>query len=81
MTAVFEITGVVITALVTALTHLASNTGLPTKWCPWLALLLGVAGGFVLSGFNVSAVIYGLVIGLSSYGLWNGALDATGKQV
>lgn len=81
MTTGFEVTIAVVTALITGITHLASNTGLPTKWCPWFALVLGVLGGFVLTGFNTTAVILGLVMGLSSYGLWNGTLDATGKQL
>ncbi len=83
MTFTYEITLGVLTAVVAAVTHLASNTGLPTKWCPWLALVLGVVGAIGLTAFTFDAttVISGLIVGLSAYGLWNGALDATGKQV
>lgn len=76
-----SITTGIMTALITAITHLASETGLPTKACPWLALVLGVAGVYLVNGFNVATLFTGLIIGLMSYGLWNGALDVTGKQL
>lgn len=83
MTFTLEITMGVLVAVVAALTHVASNVGLPTKWCPVLALVLGVIGTVCLALFAVTAttVITGLVVGLSAYGLWNGVLDATGKQL
>lgn len=46
--------------------------GLPSKYAPFFSLVLGVAGAIAIAGANVEAIIGGIVIGLSSSGLYAG---------
>jgi len=59
-----------ILTLVTALNSVVGQY-LPSKYLPLASIVLGLAFGFLLSGFSVSAGITGLVIGLSACGLYD----------
>jgi len=76
-----DISLAVITALVIGLVQVAKTTGLPTRWCPVLALVLGVVITTVLSFFAGAsdAVITGLIIGLTAVGLYSGTKATVGK--
>ena len=68
-TANIVIIGAVITALVQAIKLLGVNS----KYCPVIAILLGVAF-FAISGFGWFAVVMnGIIVGLTAVGLYSGA--------
>lgn len=46
--------------------------GVSTKYAPLLAILLGVLGVIGIEGVSVISIIAGIVIGLSSSGLFSG---------
>ena len=77
----FSITLAVITAVVIGLVQLAKKTGLPARWCPLLAVVLGVLGLSALTFFQpvTEVILTGIVIGLSAVGLYSGARATAGK--
>lgn len=74
MTFGFEVSLAAVTAIVIGLVQLAKKTGLPTRWCPLLAVVLGIIGLLSLAFFQpIAEVIFaGIVVGLSSVGLYSG---------
>lgn len=52
-------------------------TGLPTRLVPLTALLLGVAGAFIIGGVHLLNIIPGIIAGLSSMGLYSGTKTTT----
>lgn len=71
----------VITAVVIGAVQLAKQAGLPTRWCPLLAVALGVSSTVGLTGFSFAPEIIftGVVVGLTSVGLFSGARATAGK--
>jgi hypothetical protein len=69
--------GVPVVGLVMALVKIAREMGLPTKFAPALAILLGALGGvgIAYSGSTpiLSGVVAGLVIGASASGFYDAA--------
>jgi len=63
-----------IVGLIMALVQLAKETGLPARFAPLLALVLGVGAGvfFVAPGDYAQGVLSGVVLGLSAVGLYSG---------
>lgn len=49
------------------------RVGLPSKWAPLLALLLGVGGAWLIIPFSGNMILEGIVAGLSAAGLYSGA--------
>ena len=62
----------VLVPLVLGVTQVVKLTGLPTRWGPLVALILGIGGAFLIGGVHSANVIQGLVAGLSAIGLWSG---------
>lgn len=64
----------VLIPILTGISELAKRVGLPTKWTPLFSVLLGIFFGvFYVSPQDImNGIIYGLVIGLSSIGLYSG---------
>jgi hypothetical protein len=57
-------------AIITGLTEVIKRLGVPTKYIPLVAIVLGVLyAGFVLS-WESQAIIGGIVAGLTSVGLY-----------
>jgi hypothetical protein len=81
MNLVLDITLTVVTAVDIGLVQLAKTAGLPTRWCPLLAVVLGIVGLLSLTFFQpVTEVIFtGIVIGLTSVGLYSGTRATAGK--
>lgn len=69
--------------IITGLCELAKQLGVPKKWIPLLSVVLGVFFGvFYVSPSNVlEGVLQGLVIGLSSIGLYSGPKNLLRKEV
>ena len=58
--------------LVLGLTEVFKLAGVPTKYVPALAILLGIAGVVAVSGVDATNILQGIVYGLSASGLWSG---------
>lgn len=57
-------------AIITGLTEVIKRLGLPTRFVPLTAVILGVIyGGFVL-GWSVDPILTGIIAGLSAVGLY-----------
>ena len=72
-----DTTGVVVAVpLIAGLVELLKRQGMPTRWAPPVALLLGtaLAVGYALAGQALwfEALIQGLALGLGSMGLYSG---------
>jgi hypothetical protein len=76
-----QITDVVLIAVIIGLVEIASRAGLPKKAAPTLSLVLGVAGGivYIAPGDPKTGVIVGIIMALSSMGLYSGTKNTLGK--
>lgn len=65
---------VVIVAVITGLVKVVNSLGVPKKYSPIIALVLGVLGGvfYLHPGHLLDGILYGAVLGLSSVGLYSG---------
>lgn len=74
---IYLLYGVPVVGLVMALVKIAREGGLPTKYAPALAILLGLLGGVGIAYQNgnelISGAVIGLVIGASSAGFYDAA--------
>jgi hypothetical protein len=74
---IYLLYGVPVVGLVMALVRLAREVGLPTKYAPALALVLGVIGGIAIAyqqGTDfVQGAVIGLVIGAAASGFYDNA--------
>ena len=64
----------VLVAVVVGLTEVIKRIGLPTKWCPLLALAFGVGLNLLANATHLvlwENIIEGILIGLSSQGLYD----------
>lgn len=62
-----------IVPVITALVEVVKKAGVPARLLPFVAITLGiVVSAFSNTSFNVDVVIFGVVIGLSSVGLYEG---------
>lgn len=70
-----EVYGVVVVPLILALVEGCKRAGLPAKYSPLLALVLGlVAGVFLLHpGDLAQGVVVGVAVGLAATGLYSGS--------
>ncbi len=65
----------VLVPLVLGVTEVIKGVGLPSRFAPLCALILGVLGSvFLIGGEAINALILqGLIAGLSASGLWSSA--------
>lgn len=74
---IYLLYGVPVVGLVMALVRLAREVGLPTKYAPALALVLGVIGGIAIAYEGgmayVQGAVIGLVIGAAASGFYDNA--------
>lgn len=70
-----EIYGVILVPLILGLVEVSKRVGLPTKWSPVLAVVLGLLAGIMLLFPEDlrQGVVVGLALGLSATGLYSGA--------
>lgn len=66
------IAGISIVAVIIGLVQVAKTLGLPTQFAPLASLFFGVGLAFLGSGISVTALMVGLVLGLTASGLWSG---------
>jgi hypothetical protein len=67
-----EVNFAVLVAVVVGLVEAAKRLGVPTRFCPLLALVAGVVLSFVPGVSNFSNQLFtGLVVGLSASGLFD----------
>lgn len=71
----WEIYGVALIPAILGLVELAKKAGLPDKWSPVFAVVLGLGAGLTLlfPGDLGQGVVVGLALGLSATGLYSGA--------
>ena len=66
-------------ALVLGLTEVVKRLGLPRKMLPLFAVVLGAGVAMLASGVTTTAILNGIVAGLSSMGLYSGTKATAGK--
>ena len=72
----------ILIALIIGVTEIVKRIGLEPKWCPLVAIVLGVGLNFIGKVVGAEAgelVIGGLVAGLTAVGLYSGAKNTLGK--
>ena len=71
----------VLGAVILGIVEVAKEMGLNKRFIPVLALVLGVVGSLAMTYNNdiITAVIVGLITGLSAMGLFSGAKATIGK--
>jgi len=67
----------ILVPVVLGVTQVFKLTGLSSRWCPLVSLLLGVGGAFLVGGVHAVNIIQGIVAGLSASGLWSGVKATT----
>jgi len=61
-----------IMAMIIGLVEIGKKIGLPDKFCPLLALVLGIGFALLLPGLSTTSIIFGgIVVGLSAVGLFS----------
>lgn len=81
MTDIDTIGGILIVPLIVGVVQVAKQTGLPDRWAPLLALVLGIAIGVAWTAASVTALpldwlvglLRGATWGLAASGLYSGA--------
>jgi len=66
----------IVVPIIVGLVEVAKRVGLPTKFLPLLAVVLGIANSYL---FNEFSIIDGLVSGLMAVGLFSGVKASVGK--
>ncbi len=61
---------IVLTSAVVGLTQAFKIAGVPNKYCPTLAVIIGLIMELALAGLSAENAITGIVIGLSAVGLY-----------
>ena len=61
---------IVLTSAVVGLTQAFKIAGIPSKYCPTLAVIIGMIMQLALAGLPAENAITGIVIGLSAVGLY-----------
>lgn len=81
MNLTLDVSLAVVTAVVIGLTQVAKQVGLPSRWAPLAAVVLGVLGLWGLTFFApaTEVIFTGIVVGLSACGLWSGVKATVGK--
>ncbi|MEV2910049.1 transposase [Paenibacillus larvae] len=76
-----EITDVVIVAVIVGIVEMAKGMGLPARLAPLLSVILGIMAGVVyFPGDLKISVIFGVISGLSSCGLYSAGKSAVKKE-
>lgn len=77
----FEITDVLLIAIIMGLVEVAKRAGMPERVAPIVSVVLGVVGGVFVAfpGDIRTGVVFGLMVGLSAVGLFSGAKNTLGK--
>jgi membrane protein implicated in regulation of membrane protease activity len=75
-----ENTIITISAMVLGLTAVAGETGLPSRFKPAFAVVLGVALAFLFLPIGKELFITGIIASLSAMGLWAGTKKTVAKQ-
>lgn len=61
---------IVLTSAVVGLTQAFKIAGVPNKYCPALAVIIGMIMQLALAGISAESAVTGMVIGLSAVGLY-----------
>ena len=73
--------GVTLSAIIVGVIEVFKKLGLPHRWCPLIALILGILVGVFYVGEDVKeGILIGISIGLSSCGLYSGVKNTIGKS-
>ncbi|GEN30199.1 putative membrane protein YGL010W [Cerasibacillus quisquiliarum] len=77
----FEIYDVALVPIIMGVVQVFKQIGLPKRFSPLLALLLGIAGGifYVCPTDIKSGIMVGIVLGLSATGLYSGSKNMIEK--
>jgi len=66
--------------VVVGLVQVAKKIGLRGKYAPIVAILFGIGGSFLLGGSWTEVILAGVIVGLSSSGLYSGTKSTVGVQ-
>ncbi|MEV2910748.1 transposase [Paenibacillus larvae] len=76
-----EITDAVIVAVIVGLVEVAKRMGLPVRLAPALSVILGIVAGVVYFPGDVkTSVMFGIISGLTSCGLYSAGKSAVKKE-
>jgi hypothetical protein len=78
----FHAYDIALVPVIIGLVRTARLMGLPARWQPALALVLGVAAGwfYIAPDEPKRAILAGLVMGLSAIGLWSGVKNSITRK-
>ena len=73
---------IVLVPVVVGVVQVCKRAGLSSRLAPFISLVFGVLGVYLLGGLNHLNILQGIIIGLSAAGLWSGtkATVATKKK-
>jgi hypothetical protein len=77
----FQVTDIVIIAVIIGLVEIATRAGMPKRFSPAVSIVLGVIGGvvYIAPGDPKTGVIVGIIMGLTSVGLYSGTKNTLNK--
>ena len=63
----------VLSPITLAFVEISKGLGLPKKWAPVLAIIVGIGFSFMIGmGSIAETILTGCIVGLTSVGLWSG---------
>jgi hypothetical protein len=65
--------------VVIGLVEVIKRVGLNERYLPITAIILGVVGAVAIIGYSPETIVGGIVLGLSSVGLFSGVRATSGK--
>jgi hypothetical protein len=70
----FQAYDIALVPIIVGLVGVARSAGLPARWLPLVAIMLGLVSGFVYIAPDEppKAALSGIVMGLSAIGAWSG---------
>ena len=70
----------VIIAVVLGLVEVVKRIGLPSRFCPLLAVVIGVLASFISPSGSIGlTIMVGVIYGLSASGFYSGVKNTAGK--
>ncbi|ARF66651.1 transposase [Paenibacillus larvae subsp. pulvifaciens] len=76
-----EITDALLVAVIVGFVEMAKGIGLPARLAPVLSVILGIVAGVVyFPGDIKTSIMYGIISGLTSCGLYSAGKSAVKKE-
>lgn len=68
----YQLTELTAIPVIIGLVQMFKESGFPSRYCPLLALFLGIGAGLIIGGLSVQSGVSGMILGLAASGVYRG---------